>query len=425
MNKILYLLTILLVISCQEQTSQKITNREDYNRYLIASPAKTTSKYFELWDGKIKPDSMQLMSFGIVADQYSNYFQATGDIAYLKKAEKALERAVNIAAIGESGYYRSLARNYISQHRFKEAAEWATRAHAKGSGLLESQSLLFDVHMELGQYDTAEKYLDSIKDMSSFGYLIRLAKWNDHKGDLTTAITYMQKALDKAEKTRNEGLRLWAYTNLADYYGHAGRIQDSYSLYLKALALDPQNAYAKKGIAWIAFSYEKDPVEALRILDSITAHNKAPDYYLLKSEIAAYMDDDVTRLSNLDRYFITVDNSAYGAMYNAYNITLQLDNTHHPEKALKLAKEEVQNRPTAHSYGLLAYAYFKMGDLSTALTITDEHIRGKTFEPGILLYAAEIYKSSGRIAEVKELKAELVGAAYELGPSIEERIGNL
>lgn len=425
MNKFLYVLTILMVFSCQEQTLQKITKKEDYNQYLTATPAKTTSKYFELWDGKIKPDSMQLMSFGIVAGQYSTYFQATGDISYLKKAEKALERAVTIAAIGESGYYRSLARNYISQHRFREAAEWASKARAKGSGVLESQSLLFDVHMELGNYDAAEKYLDSIKDMSSFGYLIRLAKWNDHKGDLKTTITYMEMALEKAEKSKNEDLRLWAYTNLADYYGHAGRIRDSYSFYLKALALDPQNAYAKKGIAWITFSYEKDPVEALRILDSVTAHYKAPDYYLLKSEIAAYMKDDAARLSNLDRYFKAVANSDYGAMYNAYNVTLMLDTTQQPEEALELANEEVQNRPTAHSYGLLAYAYFKLGDLDKALSITDEYITGKTSEPGVLLYAAEIYKADGRMEAVKELKTELAGAAYELGPTREVRIRNL
>ncbi len=425
MNKFLYVLTILMVFSCQEQTLQKITKKEDYNQYLTATPAKTTSKYFELWDEKIKPDSMQLMSFGIVAGQYNTYFQATGDISYLKKAEKALERAVTIAAIGESGYYRSLARNYISQHRFREAAEWASKARAKGSGVLESQSLLFDVHMELGNYVAAEKYLDSIKDMSSFGYLIRLAKWNDHKGDLNTTITYMELALEKAEKSKNEDLRLWAYTNLADYYGHAGRIRDSYSFYLKALALDPQNAYAKKGIAWITFSYEKDPVEALRILDSVTAHYKAPDYYLLKSEIAAYMKDDAARLSNLDRYFKAVTNSDYGVMYNAYNVTLLLDTTQHPEKALELANEEVQNRPTAHSYGLLAYAHFKLGDLDKALSITDEYITGKTFEPGVLLYAAEIYKADGRMEAVKELKTELAGAAYELGPSREVRIRNL
>ena len=69
---------------------------------------------------------------------------------------------------------------------------------------------------------------------------------NDHNGDLDTTIRFMEKARDKAEASKNNGLMLWAYTNLADYYGHAGRIEDSYDHYLKTLRIDPENAYAKK-----------------------------------------------------------------------------------------------------------------------------------------------------------------------------------
>ncbi|MDO1498919.1 hypothetical protein Q2T40_00610 [Winogradskyella maritima] len=141
----------------------------------------------------------------------------------------------------------------------------------------------------MGNYDTARAQLDSIKDMTDFGYLIRLAKWNDYKGDLDATIRFMEKAMKKVETAKNESLKLWSYTNLADYYGHAGRIKDSYNHYLKALEIDPGNAYAKKGIAWIVFSHENRPKGAMRILDSVTKNYKSPDYYLLKAEIAGYM----------------------------------------------------------------------------------------------------------------------------------------
>ncbi len=424
-NYICIVVVCFLVFACQRYRGEEITHREDYDKYLESVPVSTTSKYFELWDGKIRPDSMQLLSFGVVAGQYNNYFQATGDISYLKKAEQALSRAVEIAAIGKAGYYRSLARNFISQHRFREAEMLADSARAWGSGVEETQGLMFDIQMELGDYGQAEKYLDSIKDLSNFGYLIRLAKWNDHHGDLESTISFMEKARKKAEGSKNIDLRLWAYTNLADYYGHAGRIKDSYNHYLKALAIDPQNAYAKKGIAWILFSYEKNPQEAMRILDSVTKHYKAPDYYLLKAQIASFMGDDMARLSNLDDYFRAVRNPAYGVMYNAYNVPIFIDETQQLEEALKIAQEEVRNRPVAHSYGLLAYAYLKKGELGKALAITEEHINGKTFEPAVLLYAAEVYKAAGRNEDVKELKSELLGATYELGPSDAERIMNL
>ncbi len=425
MKHIISLAILLALVSCQEMGNQLVTNKKDYNVFLDSEPVKTTSKYFELWNSKIKEDSMQLLSFGIVGGEYNRYFQNTGDIQYLKKAEKALQRAVKIAAIGEAGYYRSLARNYISQHRFREALILADSARAMGSGVNATQGLLFDVHMELGNYGQAGAYLDSITNFSDFGYVIRLAKWNDHLGDLNQTIRLMEKAMAKAENSKNKDLMLWCYTNIADYYGHAGRIKESYDHYLKSLAIDPQNAYAKKGIAWIVFSYERNPEEALRILDSIINNYKAPDYYLLKSEIAEYQGDSWASLINLDQYLKMVQDRSYGDMYNAYNISVYLDRTGQFEKALGLAKKEVDNRPTPESYSLLAYTYLKMGEVPKALQIVKDHIEGKTAEPSIHYRIAEIYKASGDNGRAMELKEELGGAIYELGPQMAAPISSL
>ena len=416
---LLFLMTIVL-LSCKQEMGFK-TNHEDYDRYLAAEPVKTTSKYYELWDSKIKSDSLQLLSLGNVASEYNRFFQGTGDIKYLKMAEQSLQRAVDIAAVGKVGYYRALARNYISQHRFKEALQLAEKAREMGSGVKDTQALFFDVHMELGNYEKAHAYLDSIGNMSDFGYLIRLAKWNDHKGDLDTAIRFMEKAAAKAESSKNKSMLLWSYTNLADFYGHAGRIEDSYQLYLRALQLDPQNAYAKKGIAWIVYSHERNGEEALRILDSTLMKHQSPDYYLLKAEIAEFIGNEVLKLEALDNYYKKVQRKDYGDMYNAYNVDFYIDMEVH-EKAMKLAKKEVENRPTPESYGLLAYSYFAKGEKEKALEIVEKHIAGKTFEPGILSKAAEIYKANGKHDKVKELKQELVGAIYELGPVMEPQI---
>ncbi|MBC8767936.1 hypothetical protein H4O18_08030 [Arenibacter sp. BSSL-BM3] len=425
MRYLLFMIALLVLDSCTQESSKQITDAEDYNVFLGSEESNKTSKYFELWNSKIQPDSMQLMSFGIVAGEYNRYFQETGDIKQLKLAEKALVKAVEIAAIGKSGYYRTLARNYISQHRFKEALELADSSRAMGSGVEESQKLLFDIHMELGSYEKAKHYLDSIKNMSDFDYLIRLAKWNDHRGDLETAIRFMEKAKDKAESSKNSSLMLWSFTNLADYYGHAGRIQDSYDYYLKSLRLDPQNAYAKKGIAWIVFSHEKNPKEALRILNSVTKNYLSPDYYLLKAEIAEYMGNKAEMTNNLDSYAMAVVNPDYGVMYNVYNVGMYLELTEQYNRALKIAEVEVNNRPTPGSYDLLAYSYFKLGEKDKALEIVKQHIEGKTFEPRILYRTAEIYKAKGEYSKVKELKNELLGATYELGPSMENKIINL
>ena len=421
---ITFLLSLLL-LSCNQKRENQITDKQDYDKFLVAAPAKTTSKYFELWNSKIKPDSIQLTSFNVVGGEYNRYFQQTGAIDYLKKSEQALTKAEEIAAIGKPEIQRALARNYISQHRFKEALKLAESSYLKGNGLKETQGLLFDIHMELGNYQVAETYLDSIQNDNDFDYLIRKAKWQDYKGYLEDTINYMELAKQKAESMKNKDLMLWSYTNLADYYGHAGRIEDSYQHYLKSLKIDANNAYAKKGIALIVFSHEKIPKEALRILDSVTKHYESPDYYLLKAEIAQYMGSNLEFSNNLERYFEKVNNPQYGAMYNVYNAEIYLNETEEYNKAMALAKTEVANRPTPESFSLLAAAYLKANDKEEALAIVKHEIEGKTFEPAILLRAAEIYKANGQMSKVASLKKELKEASYELGPSMESKIAKL
>ncbi|WP_394750905.1 tetratricopeptide repeat protein [Spongiimicrobium salis] len=421
MKHLLFFILAFSVFSCSTR-EKRITKPEDYNKFLSGAPIPTSSKYFELWNAKIKPDSLQLMSFGIVAGEYTRYFMQNGDIEQLKNAEKALKKAVEIGGVNRAGYLRSLARNYISQHKFEEALPLALKAKSLGSGARDTQMLLFDIHMELGNYAKAEAYLDDFYKDNDFGSYIRKAKFRDHEGKLEVAINYMELAKAIADHSKNPELQQWTYTNLADFYGHAGKIEASYQHYLKTLAIDPQNAYAKKGIAWIVFAREKNPEEALRILDSVWEYHKSPDYLLLKMEIAAYMNDDLMKEQNLTSYFEMLKNLSYGVMYNTHNLECYLEETNQPEEALRLAEEEVRSRPTPESYGWLAYSYLKLGEKEKAIEVVEEHIAGKTSEPVVLLQLAEIYKANDRLDEVYLLKKELLEATYELGPLKEQQI---
>ena len=228
-----------------------------------------------------------------------------------------------------------------------------------------------------------------------------------------------------AKSSNKASLIQWNYTNLADYYGHAGRIQDSYQAYLKALAINPNNSYAKKGIAWIVYSYERNPEEALRILDAISKENTSPDYFLLKSEIAGFMGNIVEKEKLEQKYLSSVSNENYGAMYAKYNVLLFADNADKKQQAFEVAKQEVMERPTAQSYDLLAWSYYKNGELQKALEITKEFVINKTFEPEALLHTAYILKANGEKSEAKKIKEELLGAIYELGPASENEIRNI
>lgn len=415
-------------MNCTIATKTQITNASDYDIFLTSEIQTTLERVTQnemFWSEKLEQAPNQFPYRGKLAATYAERFSTTGEIAYLKKAEAELLELNDITKYRNPSYLRSIAYNYISQHKFKEALSHLKTAETLGENLQATHKMLFDVHLELGNYETAHNYLKTFENFSDFDYLIRLSKWSDHKGNLDAAIKYMEKAMTIAESSNLKHLKQWAYTNIADFYGHAGDIEKSYAHFLKALELDPNDAYAKKGIAWIVYSHEKNPVEALRILNVVTDTYQAPDYYLLKAEIAEYLGNEEMRKSQQNLYHTAMQNQAYGDMYNKYNVLLYTDHKTQLDDAIAIAKTEVENRPTPQSYDLLAWSYFKAGNLGAAIDIVDAHIIDKTFEPETLYHIAEIYKAAGRQDHVKPLKDELLASLYELGPTMEDKIHQL
>jgi hypothetical protein len=421
------LLATLVLLSCNKK-SNTVTSQKDYNKYLeikYNKSKKFVESEIDFWQKKFDAAPNQISYLSILASNYSKLFENTGEVKHLYKAEELLLMSNETYNYSGVGTIRSLGRNYISQHRFKEALVLANKALAIGEGMKETQKLLFDVNMELGNYTDAEKNLKYLIDTSDFDYLIRISKWNDHLGDLKTAISLMEKAKDVAVLNENKALKIWTYSNLGDLNGHAGNIQKSYNYYLKTLELEPNNSYALKGIAWIAFSHERNTVEAKRIIDNISKRHHTPDFYLLKAQIAEFENNTVTKNENLAAYFQMLESINYGAMYNKYNALIYADDKDTATKALEIAKIEIAHRPTPDSYDLLAWSYYNLGDSKKALEIAEKYVVGKSFEPKLNYHLATIYKANNKAAEIVPIKEELLNSIYELGPNLEQKISNL
>jgi tetratricopeptide (TPR) repeat protein len=426
-KSIILLLILQTIISCTTKKETAITNQSDYQVYLKDTEnvkLKNTNTDIVFWQTKFDKANNQEAYLSKLASLYSHRFEITGNITDLYKAEELLLK-VDKKLIGESANTkRSIAKNYISQHRFKEALNYINEAFALGENKAASKLMFFDVYMELGDYTKAQKFLNEMTDFNDFDYLIRLAKYQDHLGNLPKTIQLMEKAMKIAENKKNEGLTLWAYTNIADFYGHNNQIEKSYQYYLKALQLDNHNYYSLKGIAWIAFSHERNPDKAQQIIDYIVTKHNVPDLYLIKSEIADFKGDQKASEKALSQYNKLLSQHNYGEMYNKYNFNLWIENATTLESAQKIAEREVQNRPTPESYDLLAWSYFKKGETKKALEIAQLFTINKSFEPHINYHNSEILKANGQLIQ-KEIKAELLSSVYELGPAYEYKIKNL
>ncbi len=418
---------ILLTIACNTDPKQDTTTRpEDYNAYLHTIERPTYDLALstkEFWSKRLRTDSSGVGDLAPLAGAYEQLFETTGNTTFLRDAEQLYLKGIQISANNKDQFARGLAHNYISQHRFQEAFDLLQKTLEGPSNKHETNLMLFDAAMEVGAYEEAYRYLNEIKNLSDYNYLIRLAKWSDHRGDLDSAIRYMEQAKAIAESRDSKALKIWTYSNLADYYGHAGRIHDSYEHYLKTLALQPDNMYVKKGIAWMVYSEEKNTLEAHRILDSVMKAHKLPDYYLLKAELYAF-EGYTAKAENAENDFIrAVEIGNYGNMYNAYLISLY--SSKEPRRALEIAKREIVNRATPETYHLLALAQLQNGMSKEALRTIESYVEGKTSEPMALYHSALVYKANNRSEKVESLKAELKEASYELGPILAKRINTL
>jgi tetratricopeptide (TPR) repeat protein len=416
-------------MSCTTKSNPSpVTALSDYEKYLTVMPTNDIQKAkqeFEFWQKKYEKAPNQSPYLIKMAAAQSQLFELTGAIEHLTLENKLLEQANEDTHFSSAGYMRALARSYITQHRFKEALQVLEKAEVNGEQLAGTQKMLFDVHLELGNTKLAEKYLSKFTNKNDFDYLIRLAKWKDHEGDLESAILYMEKATERAEYYGYDDLKVWAYTNLADFYGHAGRIEDAYQNYLRALAINPNEAYAKKGIAWIAYSHEKDTQKATDILTAIATQNESPDYYLLQAEIAEYQNDIASKDVLLEKYYTAINNEEYGDMYNKYKSTLLAEELNQTNAAVEIAEKELEQRPTPQSYVLLAWALYHNGAAEEALSVVENHVINQTFEPEAQYQMATIFKANNNSKKALELKAELLGAEFELGPVLAEKIHQL
>ena len=431
MYKRLIIVTLTFVIVSCSKKEETITNPQNYNTYLDANNSEDLAKInkeLDFWNNRIMKDSAEIVDMGKSAGLQSRIFQTNADITQLKLAEKNLKKTAEKTAksLGKSGRLLALAQNYVTQHRFKDAQVVVDSARVLGGPNDASTNLVqFDIAMELGNYDLAEEMLKKEADFSSYNYLIRLAKWEDYQGNLDKTIQHMETAQSFIENSNQKSLKLWVYTNLGDYYGHAGRIKEAYTYYLKALEIDPSNAYAKKGLAWINFSYENNPDEALRIISSIEKGTKSPDYDLFKAEIYELKGDAQMSKELTDRFIEKTSNPLYGQMYNSYLIDIYAGDKATTSKAVALAEREIKNRATPETYSLLSKAYLANGEAEKALKVAEEYVIGKTYEPVALLHTAQIYKALGMNDKVAPLKEELLEASYELGPLTAQDVKDL
>jgi predicted Zn-dependent protease len=419
MNRI-FLLPVLLSVfafSCS-QLPERIVNETDYVRYLqseiINSGRKKNADEIKFWQQRLAKDTGSYVNMLELAANYLQRFRLTGEINLLLSGDSLLKRSSAKLRNTDADILFALSQNSITQHQFAQAASYNEEAVKANGDPYKIRLLQFDTWMELGRYADAQKALSSLKDKTAFDYLIRKAKWEDHKGNLNEAIRLMEQAFEKV-KNKKKSLYCWALSNLADMYGHAGRIKESYKAYLDVLKKDPANLYCLKGIAWITYSHDGNTAAAKRIVQYILSQTSMPELKLILAEIAESENKSEEKNKWVNEFLADVQQPGYGDMYNKYIIEI-CNEERQPGKAISLAEKELKNRFTPETCDWLAWTYYNNGDKKKALEYAKAYVYKRTFEPEALMHTAFIYADNGKIKEAEKMLKECLESSFELGP---------
>lgn len=415
------LISFIVFTSCEQE--KKVSNPADYQAYLQNTNKEnlaTINEEIAFWEDK-DATTLSTVYKTKLANLYSGKYKFDGDVTNLSKAQLLLEEVDSSLGEKSAGVYRMLAANSISQHEFRRAYDYASIASEIKDKQYSSKLILFDACMELGYYIQAEGILNELKDKNTFEYQIRLAKWMDYKGDLDQAVFIMEDAQTKISPNNND-LKLWTLSNLGDMYGHQGKVSKAYDSYLAALAIDPEYYYALKGIAYIVYAHDNDTDEAKQILSYLDKTHPIPDYKLMLADIAAFENNEQDEKLYREAFYNEVSKIAYGNMYNAYILDLDLA-AQRFDKAVSLAEQEVQHRGTPETYDFLAWTYYQAGQKERALEIAKMHVEGKTFEPGASYHLGVLYLEVDAEKAQTHLK-EALEASFELGPNTSKEIQN-
>lgn len=414
--------------NCTSSSDTTIVQVKDYEPYLNSNWATTAPKTIQLneqlefWNKKLEKQPTSGLYKMKVAGLLAQRFKLKGNVADIEQSDNLLKDALANPLLKKAGCYHALSGNAIAQHQFKAALAYADAAWKTQEAPETSQFMRFDALMELGDVKAANEILEQSDVKNSFDYSVRKSKLQDAQGDLPAAIMTLVQTKDWITASKNKDAYCWVMSNLGDMYGHAGEIEKSYEHYLKVLEVDPSYSHVLKGIAWIAYSNDKDLETAKRIVHFLETTYPSPDYNLLLAEIAAYEGNEALEEKHIAQFKKQVSDKKYGRMYHSHLADICLSDKAILEEAKTYIEQEIENRPTAKSYLLLARYFNESGNTPKAMSIIEKHVAGKTEEPDVLFHIGLIAQSNGQFAMAQEYLKEAQTATFELGPMMSQEI---
>jgi tetratricopeptide (TPR) repeat protein len=326
-----------------------------------------------------------------LGDAYIQKARETGDVAYFGRADEALRRSLALAP-RHSGALRHLAYVRYSVHEFADAATLATKAIEIDPEDSHAYGILGDATLEVGDYEQAalayRRMLERDIDLHAWS---RLAGLKSLQGDAASAIEMLTRAIEEGQASRRPRESVaWTQWQLGAEHFAIGETTAAQARYLDALSTYPGYHRALAGLAQVRAGQQRY-AEATDLYQKAIAVIPLPDYAAALGDVYLKMGraDAARRQYDLVEYIgrLSVLNRT---LYNRELAYFYADHDRQLDRALQLARKELEVRRDIYAYDVLAWALYKKGRLAEAREAIVEAMKLGTRDARLFFHAGMI-----------------------------------
>ena len=377
------------------------------------------------WAGRLEADPANVVAAVKLADADAAEARLTGDVTAYTRALAAADAALDT----QPAYVPAMASRastLVALHRFAEARDAARTVLARDPGNPVAVGVMGDASLELGDLAGAGAAYQALRlDAGGSASLVRDGRLAFVRGDPAGAVAADAAAVDAAIDEGLEGGALaFFHATLGDTRIATGDTAGAREAFQAALEVRPDLPAALVGLARLDAA-EGRLDDAIAGLDTAIAAVPVPDWLARRSDLLERRGGaGDAGAAAADRATIEAIASLAGEAGSVYDRGLVLYLADHgldPERAVRLARDELAVRPDVYGYDALAWALVNAGDAEAADVSMRSALAAGTQDARLWYHAGVIAAALGRTDEARTTLERALALGPALDPAARDR----
>lgn len=412
MNRIITIFFAILMIfpsACNEKSDEQ-PEKEETN---------LTDARIRLYEKKTEQESSNYINYNNLAQLYLQKARETGDSSFYEKAESAVGKSLATTPDNYEGTVLA-SKVAISKHQFSRALEFAKKTVDLKPESSYTYAILGDAHLELGDVRKAKEAYAKMHEINpGLDSFSRISRVNYLLGDTESAVEMMENAYNSGLKssTSKENIA-WTQVMIGLYHFNQGEFDKAEKHYNNSMDILEDYYLGLEHLAElnaVRGNLETARQQYLKVIEL----NPAPEFYAALADVYEELGNTEkseeyrkTAKSSLEKYVDEGDVGYYRALANFY-----ADNDIELDKALDLAKKDLELRKEIYAYDTLAWMYYKNKNLDSAKLLIRKALEYGTkdaelyYHAGMIDFRLENYESARNyMNKVLEINPEFNGS---------------